>query len=108
MIVLVLKYFVPKGFRGITFFPFVILLQNEDRFNQTLLNHEKIHIRQQLEMLILPFFIWYSVEFTIRFFQFRKAKVAYQNISFEKEAYVNEKDLGYLKQRPLWSFSKYI
>ncbi|MFD2891682.1 hypothetical protein ACFS5J_06610 [Flavobacterium chuncheonense] len=108
MIVLVLKYFVPKGFKGITLFPFVILFQNKDRFNEVLLNHEKIHIRQQLEMLILPFFIWYGIEFLIRLLQFNDRNVAYRNISFEKEAYVNEKDLGYLKQRPLWSFSKYI
>jgi hypothetical protein len=56
MIVLVFKYLIPKGFRGITLFPFIILFSSKEKQNHVLLNHEKIHIRQQLELLILPFF----------------------------------------------------
>jgi len=56
MIVLVFKYLIPKGFRGITLFPFIILFSSEYKHNYILLNHEKNHIRQQLELLILPFF----------------------------------------------------
>ncbi len=108
MIVLVLKYFIPKGYRGLTIFPFVFLKRREDKVNTTLLYHERIHIQQQLEMLILPFFIWYGIEFVYRYFQYKNWNVAYRNISFEREAYVNEKDLDYLKKRSFWNFINFL
>ena len=104
MIVLVLKYLTPKGFRGITLFPFILLRDKKDREDGVMMNHEKIHIRQQLEMLVLPFFIWYGVEFLLRWIHYRNRHLAYRNISFEREAYGNEKDLYYLKQRSFWKF----
>jgi len=72
------------------------------------INHEKIHFRQQLELLILPFYIWYFFEFMIRIVQFKDGKKAYRTISFEREAYENEKDLNYLKSRSFWNFCKFI
>lgn len=76
--------------------------------NLILINHEKIHLRQQIEMLIIPFFIIYGIEFLVRLIQYRDWKTAYLNISFEREAYSKQKDLDYLKSRPLWNFIKYI
>jgi hypothetical protein len=73
-----------------------------------LLNHEKIHIKQQLELLVVFFFIWYGIEFLIRLVQYKNRREAYYNISFEREAYTKEKDLDYLKQRSFWSFLKYV
>lgn len=108
MIVLVFKYLVPKGFRGFTFFPFVFLSDKKDREHSVLLNHERIHIKQQLELLVVFFFIWYGIEFLIRLLHYKNRREAYYNISFEREAFVNEKDLDYLKQRSFWSFLKYV
>ena len=108
MIVLVFKYLLPKGYRGLTLFPFIFLLRKEDKQNVVLINHEKIHIRQQLELLVVPFFIWYGFEFLIRLMQFKNWSRAYRNISFEREAYKNEKDLDYLKKRSFWNFLKYL
>lgn len=108
MIVLVSKYLTPKGFRGLTFFPFVFLRYEKDKQNEVLLNHERIHIRQQLELLVLPFFVWYGIEFLIRLFQYKKVNRAYKNISFEREAYANEKDLHYLKQRSFMFWFSYV
>lgn len=108
MIVLILKYLTPKGFRGITIFPFILLTHREDRGDGVVMNHEKIHIRQQLEMLVVPFFLWYGFEFLIRWWQCKNRFVAYRNISFEREAYANEKNLHYLKQRSFWKFLKYV
>jgi hypothetical protein len=108
MIFVVFKYLTPKGFRGITFFPFVFLSDKKDKLNPVFVNHEKIHIRQQMELLVIPFFIWYGFEFLVRFIQFKNRREAYYNISFEKEAYQKEKDLYYLKQRSFWSFFKYL
>ncbi len=108
MIVLVLKYLTPKGFRGITLFPFILLVDKKDREDVVMINHEKIHIRQQLEMLVVPFFIWYGVEFLYRWFQCKNKHLGYRNISFEREAYANEKDLDYLKSRSFWKFWNYL
>ncbi|WP_442787573.1 hypothetical protein [Flavobacterium suncheonense] len=108
MIVLVVKYLTPKGFRGITLFPFILLTHKEDREDVVIVNHEMIHIRQQLELLVLPFFLWYGLEFLARWVQFKDRRVAYRNISFEREAYANEKDLHYLKQRSFWRFWTYL
>ncbi len=108
MFIIVFKYLLPKGYRGITLFPFIFLLRKEDKRNPELVNHERIHIRQQLELLVLPFFIWYIIEFLIRLLQFKNRREAYLNISFEREAYKNEKDLDYLKKRPFWFFLKFI
>lgn len=107
MFIIVLKYLLPKGYRGITLFPFIFLLRKEDKQNLVLVNHEKIHIRQQLELLVIPFFIWYGLEFLVRLFQYKNRREAYRNISFEREAYNNEKDLDYLKKRSYWNFLKY-
>jgi hypothetical protein len=108
MFILVTKYLIPKGYRGLAVFPFVFVKYRLDKENETFVNHERIHLRQQLEMLVIPFFIWYFMEFLIRFIQFKKWSLAYQNISFERESYANEKDLDYLKRRPLWDFLKYL
>lgn len=108
MIVIVSKYLIPKGFRGITLFPFIIVSETNLEQNQVMINHEKIHIRQQLELLIVPFFVWYGIEFLIKWFIYKDKNSAYRNISFEREAYRNEKDLEYLKSRPFWRFFEYI
>ncbi|MEL0651324.1 MULTISPECIES: hypothetical protein [unclassified Algibacter] len=78
------------------------------KHDTVLLNHEKIHLKQQLELLILPFYIWYVLEFVLRFIQYRNWHTAYKNISFEKEAYLNEGDLHYLNERRFWRFLKYL
>lgn len=72
--------------------------------NTVLVNHEKIHLRQQLELLIIPFFVIYGIEFLVRLIQYKNWNIAYRNISFEREAYKNEKDLNYIKLRPFMAF----
>lgn len=108
MFFVVNKYLIPKGFRGLTAFPFVFLKYRIDKKNAVFINHERIHLRQQIELLILPFFIWYFIEYFVRLLQFRSKNRAYRNISFEREAYTNESDLNYLKKRKLFSFWKYL
>jgi hypothetical protein len=108
MFLIVTKYLLPKGYRGLTIFPFVFVKHQYDKKNTVFIHHERIHIRQQLELLIFPFLIWYFIEFIIRLMQYKKWSVAYRNISFEKEAYANEKNLDYLKSRSFWAFLKYI
>nr|WP_315158131.1 hypothetical protein [uncultured Flavobacterium sp.] len=108
MFVIVAKYLIPKGYRGLTVFPFVLIKYRFDKENIVLVNHEKIHIRQQLELLVLPFFLWYFVEFAVRLLQYKNANLAYRNISFEREAYANEINLNYLETRSFFRFFKYL
>lgn len=91
-----------------TLFPFVFLADAADKKDAVFVNHERIHLRQQLEMLVVFFYVWYLLEYLFLLVQFRNRKKAYYAISFEREAYENEKDLGYLKARSFWKFRKYI
>lgn len=108
MRLIISKFWVPKGFSGITVYPFIFMRENILRTQKTFVNHEKIHLRQQIELLILPFFIWYALEFFVRLIQFRNRKKAYRNISFEREAYANESNTDYLANRKFFSFFNYL
>ena len=108
MIIIVSKYLIPKGYAALTVFPFVFLREEKMKSNSTLLNHEKIHLRQQAELLIIAFFIWYAIEFLIRVAALKKWNPAYKSISFEKEAYSNDFNINYLKIRKVWDFIKYL
>lgn len=108
MFVIVAKYLIPKGYSGMALFPFILLKERRDVSNAVMLQHEKIHLRQQLEMLILPFFIWYGIEFFIRILQYRDKHLAYRNISFEREAYANESQKDFLQNRKFWNFFNYL
>ncbi|MFH6944109.1 hypothetical protein [Flavobacterium sp. FlaQc-50] len=108
MFLIVAKYLIPNGYRGMAVFPFVIVKYNLDKGNKVFLNHEKIHLRQQLEMLVIPFFVWYFLEYLVRLIQYKNAEKAYRNISFEREAYANETDLDYLKTRSFFQFWNYL
>lgn len=108
MIVVVAKYLIPKGYLAMTVFPFVILRDESDKTNSVLLNHEHIHLRQQAEMLVVPFFIWYLIEYLIRLLITRNHDRAYRNISFEREAYAHEADLDYISRRKLFRFLRYF
>ncbi len=108
MFVIVSRLLVPKGFQGMTIFPFVLLRDREVCDFKVLVNHEKIHIRQQLELLVIPFYVWYGIEFLYRWIKSGNMRVAYRNISFEREAYENEKDLDYLRSRSFWGFRKFL
>lgn len=102
------KWFTASWVGGIALFPFIIIKNKQIRDDKVLVNHEKIHIRQQIELLILPFFIWYGLEYLLRLAQYKNKRIAYQNISFEREAFANELDFNYLSQRKIWSFFRYL
>ncbi|KJD32609.1 membrane protein [Tamlana nanhaiensis] len=102
------KYLVPKGYLGLTLYPFILLKQKTLKHDVAFMNHERIHLKQQLELLVLPFYLWYVLEFLVRLIQYKNWSMAYRNISFEREAYHQEKNLEYLKNRPFWAFLKYL
>lgn len=89
-------------------YPFILINRRDLGTDAVLLNHEKIHLRQQIELLVLPFYIWYLLEYVVRLWQYRNHRRAYLNISFEHETYFNERDLNYLRQRRFWKFRFYL
>ena len=91
-----------------TIWPFIFVKDKLYKLDEILINHERIHLRQQIELLWLPFFLWYSLEFLIKLVIYKNWDKAYRAISFEREAYQNELDFDYLKHRKIWSFWKYL
>ena len=91
-----------------TVFPFVFMNDAAHKKDSVFVTHERIHLRQQLELLIVLFYVWYGLEYLIRLLILKDKKKAYRSISFEREAYQNEKDPDYLKRRSFWEFMKYL
>lgn len=106
--ILILPFVFVKNYVGLSLWPFIVLKDNQLREDSVLINHERIHLRQQLEMFILPFYLWYLIEWGVRYLMYRDAYLAYQNISFEREAYLHEGNLHYLNTRNPYRFIKYL
>jgi hypothetical protein len=83
-----------------------LLKDRAGRDNKLLIRHETIHLRQQLEMLILPFYLCYLANYLINRLKYDHQN-AYLKIIFEREAYAEEGNPAYLKQRKLWAWLKY-
>ena len=101
-----LKFILPKNIIGITLAPFGIYVSEKYISNVETINHESIHWKQQLEMLIIFFYLWYILEWCFRIFA--NGNDAYKSLSFEREAYENDKNPDYLKTRKRFSWFKYI
>ena len=99
---------------GITLWPWIILREDYKRplkyyykkNKERVIRHESIHIKQQVELLVIPFYILYLLNFILNIVTFNGNP--YKNICFEKEAYENEMDLDYLKKRKFWAWRYYI
>jgi hypothetical protein len=100
--------FFTRGFASaITLWPFIILSSKRQKLDQTLLNHERIHLAQQIECGIIFFYLIYIFEYCYyRYKKYNNVR-AYQSISFEKEAYAHECEFDYLTTRKWYSFIKY-
>ena len=85
-----------KNYYAICLFGFVLSTRP---LSDTELNHELIHAVQQKELLYIPFFIWYGIEWLILYIKYRNWEKAYFHIRFEKEAYQHQSNLDYLKHR---------
>lgn len=102
------NYFPPRGFAAINLFGIIIGRKEYGSLSKYELNHEKIHSRQIIEMLWVFFYLIYLLEWLFRLVQYRNRVAAYYNISFEREAYCNDKNLSYLKNRRWYAFLNYM
>lgn len=94
-----------KGFSAINLFGVVFAREDYQPLSDRTISHESIHTAQMKEMLYIFFYLWYAVEWLIRWVGcgFRSKK-AYLNILFEREAYKNETNIEYLKSRKPFSW----
>lgn len=100
---------------GISLFPFIILREkykDGSKFwkakAKKIINHETIHFQQQLELGVVLFYVIYVIEYIVKSLIYFNIQKGYYNISFEREAYTNEKNFHYLKNRKRYNWIKQI
>lgn len=120
-----------KGFKAINLFG-ILFVRGNAVISEKTLRHEHIHTMQMREMLYVPFYLWYGIEYVIRFIGWffeekpcggcrgtchggccrcceeKPNDKPYDRMSFEREAYGNEHDVDYPKTRKHYSWFKYI
>jgi len=89
---------------AITLWPFVI---SRTKLNEQVLHHEKIHIKQQQELLIVGFYLLYVLYWLRGLWMYHDSYIAYHSIPFEQEAYDNEHNMEYLNERKWFAWRKY-
>ena len=87
-----------RGYKAINLFG-ILFVREDAVIGSVTLNHEAIHTAQMRELLYVPFYAWYIIEFLLRLAYVRSWSVAYRGVLFEREAYSHEGDMGYLKGR---------
>lgn len=121
-----------KGSKAVTIWPLIFARKSAKWLKDYEENHENIHLRQQLEVLVMSamiilmavlsldlsrwwmftsfgvYYTWYGLEWLIRLAVYRDAHMAYRNIAVEQEAYLNERDMTYLNQRKAFVWVRYI
>lgn len=105
---------------AMTIGPFIFTKRKN--LNEVTVNHESIHWAQEKETLIIGFYLLYVLMFLCKFvrclfdsingkiygYTWRNSiwKRAYRSILFEREAYDNEKDEEYIKNRRHYAWLK--
>ena len=100
-----LSYIAPIVINAIALFPFVFCRTTISENTKT---HETIHFQQQLETLVLGFYIIYLWDYARARLRGIKGKDAYYLIRAEKEAYINESFPEYLRSRKRWNWLRRI
>ena len=111
------------GYFAINLFGYMFVrdVYKDRKISKQTFNHELTHTEQALDFVFkckklqilgyLIFYIIYFIEWIIKllfaFFTLGKVK-AYRSISFEQEAYNNQRNLKYLKSRKSFAWVKYI
>lgn len=85
--------------QAITLWPFIICRKNTTKRT---LDHERIHLAQQKELLLIGFYLLYLF-YWLRNLG-RGGEASYDAIPFEKEARCNEDNHNYLKTRKCFAW----
>lgn len=121
-----------KGYQAMSFWPVIFARKSAKYLQGYVVNHESIHLRQQLEVLLTSigilailcltciswwwmilslgiYYAWYGIEYVIRLFAYGNHQEAYRNICFEQEAFTYQMDYNYLpKDRKAFAWVKFI
>ncbi len=98
-----------KNFLAMCLYPFLLVRKEFDIVSlPQSLNHEKIHARQQIEMLWIFFFVWYFLEYLVRLVSCHSSRQAYLNLSHEREAYAHQHNQDYITVRKPYAWLKYL
>lgn len=101
-----MDFALPKSVTAITLAPFGVYARKWARKDNEIMNEEKIHWAQQMETLIIFFYLIYIIEYLIKFPRYKSR--AYYAISFEREAKRYSHVDHYLKYRKPWAWVYYI
>lgn len=103
---IVVSQFVP--YSAMAVFPFIFIKEDAMRNDAVLIHHEKIHHRQQLELLLIPFYLLYLINYLYNLARYRNHFKAYREIIFEREAFAMESEFEYLNTRPVFNFLRFL
>ena len=98
-----ISWFFPVA--GITLFPFIVI--HPDYETETVMRHERTHIVQQMELLVIGFYLLYLYDWVKHLVTTWKPYEAYKAIRFEKEAYDKQDDVAYLDNRKPYAWREY-
>ena len=101
----VLSKLAPIEIGAITLGPFIF---SRGKMSVRTRNHEAIHWEQYKETLVVGFLLLYAIFYIIGLVKYRSGDLAYYNIPFEREAYENDDNLGYIFHRKRWSWINYL
>ena len=96
-----LSFFAPIEIGAITL-GFVVF--SRDDMSETTRRHETIHFQQYLETLFLGFLILYFYDYAKSRITGITGRESYRKIRAEKEAYENQDDPNYLRNRKRWKW----
>jgi len=92
-----------RGFSAMNLFG-ILFVKGNSPVSEKTMNHEMIHTAQWKELWYIGFLLWYLIEWIIKM----PTGDSYRNLSFEREAYENDKNLNYLEGREPFAFMNYL
>jgi hypothetical protein len=97
--------FIPfKRNKVINIFGF-LFARTDSRVNESDVRHQQIHTLQMKEMLYVGFYIWYAIEWLLRFFF--NPRTAGRKVSLEREARTYQYSPYYSPSRVSYSWLTY-
>ena len=101
----VLSFISPITINAITLGPLIFA---RGKLAEVTRNHESIHWAQYKETLLIGFLLIYAFYWLLGVIKFKSGSQAYYKIPFEQEAYANENNFDYLRNRRLFSWVSYL
>lgn len=97
-----------KQMRAMAMWPFVIVKRSRRaEFTDNVRQHEEIHLKQQLELWLVGFWMLYAWYYVRGLLRYHRHMDAYALNPFEREAYANSGKPGYLEHRHRFAWLEY-